>query len=124
MQSVYDNAIRPAIEKAGYDPYRVDMEPHGDPIDVRIMAKIKDSRFVVADMTGQRHNVYFEAGYAMGLGLPVIRSVRKSDADDIKFDLQHYQRIPWETKEQLRDDLFNYIVVFIGKGPKYKDNKD
>jgi hypothetical protein len=33
------------------------------------MAEIQKSRFVVADYTGQRNGVYFEVGFAVGLGL-------------------------------------------------------
>ena len=33
------------------------------------MAEIRRSRFVVADYTGQVNGVYFEAGFALGLGL-------------------------------------------------------
>ena len=39
----------------------------------------KECRFVVADVTNHRNGVYFEAGYAMGMGLPVIWMCHKDD---------------------------------------------
>jgi nucleoside 2-deoxyribosyltransferase len=74
----------------GYTAYRVDEEPHSDNIIFRIMAEIKNSRFVVADVTEQKNGVYFEAGYALGLGLPVIWTVRKDDAKNVHFDTAQY----------------------------------
>ena len=76
LVSVWRNGIKPALERAGYRAYRVDDDPHIGRIDAKIMTEIKSSRFVIADVTDQRPGVYFEAGYAIGLGLPVIWSVR------------------------------------------------
>jgi len=115
MKGVFNKAIKPAIEEAGYTPYRVDMKPHGDLINVRIMAEIKNSRFIVAEFTGQRHGVYFEAGYALGLGIPVIWCVKKKDAKDIHFDTKPFNYIRWKSKEELKRTLFDFICAIIGK---------
>ena len=69
---VWRNGIKPALERAEYRAYRVDDDPHIGRIDAKIMTEIKNSRFVIADVTDLRPGVYFEAGYAMGLRLPVI----------------------------------------------------
>jgi len=102
--------------EAGYKPYRVDAEPHSDRIDVKIISEIKNSRFVVADVTEQKHGVYFEAGYALGLGLPVIWCVRKTDLDKVHFDTRQYNHIVWESTDDLENQLFNFICAIIGKG--------
>src|SRR5215472_8908980 len=41
-----------------------------------ILAMIRQARFVVADLTHERPNVYFELGYARGLGKTVITLLR------------------------------------------------
>ncbi|MEN6577231.1 MAG: hypothetical protein ABFD90_12880 [Phycisphaerales bacterium] len=115
MKPLWKDAIKPAIEKAGYTAYRVDEELHSDNIVFKIMAEIKNSRFVVADVTEQRNGVYFEAGYALGLGLPVIWSVRKNDADNVHFDTAQYNQIRWESAEQLMGSLYDFICAIIGK---------
>ena len=81
----------------------------------KIMAEIKNSRFVIADVTGQKNGVYFEGGHALGLGLPVIWSVRKDDADNIHFDTAQYNQIRWETPEELQEGLFDFICAIIGQ---------
>ena len=77
-------------------------EPHNDLIDVKIISEIKNSRFVVADFTEQKHGVYFEAGYARGMGIPVIWCVRKDDLENLHFDTHHYNYILWETPDEPR----------------------
>lgn len=115
MRPMWDEAIKPAIQGAGYTPYRVDEDPHSDNIIFKIMAEIKNSRFLVADITEQRNGVYFEAGYALGSGLPVIWSVRRDDADNVHFDTAQYNQIRWGSAEELRECLFDYICAIIGQ---------
>jgi predicted RNA-binding Zn-ribbon protein involved in translation (DUF1610 family) len=84
LKSAWTDAIDPTLRKIGYRPYRVDAEPHIGKIDTKIITEIKNSRFLVADVTQQRPGVYFEAGYALGLGLPVFWSVKKDDLDNVQ----------------------------------------
>ncbi len=115
MKPLWEGAIKPAIERAGYTAYRVDEELHSDNIIFKIMAEIKNSRFVVADITEQKNGVYFEAGYALGLGLPVIWCVRKDDVGNVHFDTAQYNQIRWESAGQLKDSLYDFICAIIGK---------
>lgn len=117
MFRVWENAISPAIVEAGYHPHRIGEEPHNERIDVKIMSEIKNSRFVVADFTENSNGVYFEAGYALGLNIPVIWCVNKKDFDknEIHFDTCQYNHIIWETEEDLKEKLLAFIDVIIGK---------
>lgn len=116
LKPIWEGPIFNAIKKAGYKPYRVDAEPHIDRIDVKIISEIKNSRFIVADITEQKRGVYFEAGYALGMGLSVIWCVRKDDLENAHFDTRQYNHIVWETAEDLEDQLYNFICAIIGKG--------
>lgn len=116
LKSAWENAISPALVKAQYRPYRVDAEPHIDRIDTKIITEIKNSRFLVADVTQQRPGVYFEAGYALGLGLPVFWCVRSDDHENVHFDTRQYNHIIWENEQNLADQLYNYVSAIIGKG--------
>ena len=113
--SIWENAIKPAISEAGYTPYRIDKDPHNERIDAKIMAEIKNSRFIVADFTENKHGVYFEAGYALGLGIPVIWCVRKEDLEKLHFDTRQYGHIDWENEKDLKERLYNHICAIIGK---------
>jgi len=67
----------------------------------------------VCDFTGHRGSVYFEAGFAMGLGKPIIWSCRKDYFKDCQFDTRQYNHIEWENAEELYKKLLNRIQATI-----------
>lgn len=111
LKDIWTDAIKPAVERAGFKAYRVDVDPHLDKIDAKIMAEIKRSRFLIADVTGDRSGVYFEAGYATGLGIPVIWSVDSKEIDHVHFDTRQYNHILWSDREKFCEDLYYRIVA-------------
>jgi nucleoside 2-deoxyribosyltransferase len=112
------NVIEPTIRLAGYDPIKIDLKPHNEKIDDEIMASIRASRFVVADFTNNRGGVYYEAGFAHGLGLPVIFMCREGDS--LHFDIRQYNCIFWTQNklEEAQVQLKNRILATLGQGPK------
>ena len=121
MDDAFEKGIKPAIEGAGYKPLRIDQKPDVNKIDDEIIAEIRRSRFLVADFThgdeGARGGVYFEAGFAEGLGIPVIYTCRNDMVDKLHFDTRQYAHIDWETPDELRDRLLHRIRARIGEGP-------
>lgn len=150
MNDVFDKAIKPAIEfiEQGetiprYKAVKIDNVEHTNDINDEIIAQIRRSRFVVCDLTGYRGGVYFEAGFAYGLGLEVIYTCRKdwtkedvlSDGvgnqvktlfdgagkeiavkkEGVHFDLDHRNRIEWEPDklEDFKTKLANRIKAVI-----------
>ena len=131
MDAVYDKAIDPAIRDAGYEPVRVDNVQHNRKNDDEIIALIRRSRFVVADFTAgnlkePRGGVYYEAGFAYGLGREVVYTCRKDFIDALHFDTRQYNHIVWENDKYLefRKALQNRIEATIGRGPKAKDDTE
>jgi hypothetical protein len=112
-------AIENGIREAGYKPFRVDQKEHNDDITDEIIAGIRGSKFLVADLTKHRNGVYFEAGFAKGLGLEVIWLCRKSDEKDRHFDIRQFSCIFWEEDKlsELIKALEIRIVATIGRGP-------
>lgn len=119
MDDLYDNAIEPAIRDAGYDPLRMDKHEHVNRIDDEIIGQVKRSRFMVADFTGQRYGVYFEAGMMMGLGRTVIWLCDKKELDESKlhFDVRQFNFIAYESVEDAKTRLYNRILAIEGEGP-------
>ncbi len=83
------------------------------------MAEIRRSRFVVADYTGQRTKFYFEAGFALGLPLPVVPTCRADEIDKVHFDIKHLNTLVWKNAEELADLLAKRIRAVIGPGPDF-----
>jgi nucleoside 2-deoxyribosyltransferase len=113
LDSVFSDGIAAAIRDAKYEPLRVDKVHHNEKICDRIVAEIRRSRFVIADVTMQRQGVYFEAGFAMALGLPVIWCCRKDDLNNVHFDTRQYKHIVWEQPTDLRQQLADRIRATI-----------
>jgi len=114
LDSAFSDGIEPAIRQAGYEPLRVDKVHHNEKICDRIVVEIRRSRFLVADVTMQRQGVYFEAGFAMALGLPVIWCCRTDDFNNVHFDTRQYNHIVWEQPAELRQQLADRIRATIG----------
>ena len=121
MNAAYEKGIEPAIVNAGYKPMRIDRKQDVVKIDDEIIAEIRRSRFLVADFTheknGARGGVYFEAGFAFGLSIPVIYLCRKDKIDNIHFDTRQYHHITWGSPEDLCERLTKRILALIGEGP-------
>ncbi len=114
LNEAYDQGIKPAIERAGYKPLRIDRVEHSDRIDDRILLEINRSRFLVADFSGHRQGVYFEAGYALGQKKPVIWACKKKYLGKVHFDTRQYNHIVWDTPDILQELLYNRICVLVG----------
>ena len=119
MDRPYEEGIKKAVEDCGFTPLRIDKKPDVNKIDDEIIAEIRRSRFVVADFThdkktGVRGGVYYEAGFAYGLGLEVIYSCRKGLEKELNFDTRQYHHILWETPEDLRIQLRDRIRARVG----------
>jgi hypothetical protein len=118
LEAARRDGFEVGIRDAGYKPHRVDDAQYIDRIDDRIIAEIRRSRFVVADLTGHRGGVYYEAGFAAGLGKPVFYTCRKDHAKDVHFDIRQFNCILWDTSKQLAADLRARIEAVLGTGPE------
>lgn len=122
LDSPYHEAIKPAIEDAGYEACRIDQRESIGKIDDEIIREIRRSRFMIADFTqgedGNRGSVYYEAGFARGLGLPVISTCREDQLSRLAFDTRQYVHIAWQDLVVLREQLANRIGAVIGEGAR------
>ena len=117
MEDAYENGFDRAIADSGFKPVRVDRVEHINKIDDEIIAGIRRSLFVVADFTGHRGGVYFEAGFAMGLGRQVVWTVRKDDVANLHLDIRQYNFITWDDPVDLAKKLQVRIEAIVGVGP-------
>jgi hypothetical protein len=113
-KAAYDEGIYPAVKNdCGMEPVRIDLVPHNDNIVDRIIAEIRACQFMVADFTGHRGGVYFEAGFAKGLGREVIWTCKKTAFKDIHFDIAQFSHIIWQDPPDLRTRLADRIKATI-----------
>lgn len=100
LDTVFREYFRPAVLQAGFDLTRLDDEPRAGLIDDRLRVEIRTSRFMVADLSHANAGAYWEAGFAEGLGRPVIYTCRKDVFDNPEtkphFDTNHYLTVVWD----------------------------
>jgi len=99
LDSAYDRVIRPVAAEFGLHTLRIDQVQNSGKINDQILDEIARSRFVLADLTGERPNCYYETGFAHALGKEIILTVRREHA--IHFDLAGYRFIVWESEAEL-----------------------
>ncbi len=104
-------AIRQGITDAGYEAIFIDEVQYNDFITPELLKHIRDSKFVVADLTHQNNGAYFEEGYAMGLGKPVIQLCNKGTK--LHFDIAQKNTIMWENESDIPERLYNRIKATI-----------
>lgn len=86
MRPIYDDHIRPIVESEGISCLRADEIVGVNLITFDIWEKINRARFIIADLTGQNPNVFYELGLAHALGKEVI--LLAQSIDDVPFDLK------------------------------------
>jgi len=107
------DSIKESANRCGIQAERIDEEQSNERITDRILESIRVAEHVIVDLTGERPNVFFEAGYAHGLGkIPIY--IAKAGTK-IHFDLKDYPIIFFKSFRQLKDELETRLHVISGK---------
>jgi hypothetical protein len=102
MEPIFEG-IKAAGNSVGLEVKRV-KDVIGDyRITDQVIQMINAARLIVADLTHERPNVYFELGYARGLGKTVITIAR--DGTNIHFDVKDWICLPYTYSRILERDL-------------------
>jgi hypothetical protein len=98
LDKMLNDSFRPCVRQAGFELYRLDDVPRAGLIDDRLRVEIQSSDFLIADLTHDNPGAYWEAGYAEGLGKPVIYTCEKNKFKTKKthFDTNHHLTIIWD----------------------------
>lgn len=116
----YEGVFKPAIEAAGLRSYRVD---HDTSVEVPITSiedGIRNAALCLADISEDNANIWFELGYALALGKPVVM-VCSSERGKFPFDIQHRTVIVYKSEgpkdfDDLRAEITARIEARLTKG--------
>lgn len=108
FNDVYKFGIKEPARALDIQAERVDEQIYSEGILDRIYKQIDAADIIIADMTGQNVNVFYEVGYAHGRNKLCILLTQNSN--DIPFDLKHRRHIVYDgsiekLKTCLTDDL-------------------
>lgn len=101
------DAIKAVSKDCGLTAERVDDVQSNDRITDQLLASIRKAQFVIVDLTDSRPNVFYEAGFAHGIGKIPIYIARKGT--DLEFDLKDYPVIFFQNMRELRRGLENRL---------------
>ena len=112
LEPIYNKGIKEAAEANGLEAKRV-KDVQGDyKITEKIFEMIRAARFIVADITLERPNVYFELGYARCLGKTVFTIVRKGT--QVHFDVQDWKYIEYLDSSDVLETLKDNFAYELG----------
>lgn len=103
------NGMREACQESNNIAFFLDQSAHSENIYNKMLENIRNCKFLIADLTTQNTGVYFEAGFAKALGKTVIFTCKKSDFDNIHFDVKQIQIIIWDDERDLSNKLAKQI---------------
>jgi DNA-binding NarL/FixJ family response regulator len=115
FDELYQQDIRPALSELHLACERADEIQHNQNILLMIREHIAAARLVIAVMTGRNPNVYYEVGYAHGIGKEVVLLTQK--VEDIPTDLKGYNHLVYGSEKiTLKSELQRRIEALFRAG--------
>lgn len=103
LDPLVNDCIKPTIKAGiGYDVVDMRAVAKAGIIDNLMREQIRDAAFVIVDLTHDNSGAYWEAGYAEGLGKPVVYICEqaKFEAAQTHFDTNHCTTVTWSNDDR------------------------
>jgi len=96
-------AIKAGAKECRVTAERIDEDERSERITDRMLESIRKAEFVIVDLTNERPNVFYEAGYAHGIGKIPIYVARHGTK--LHFDVKDYPVIMFRNTKELREGI-------------------
>jgi len=120
MSSIYENGYKTVIQSLNYSAMRIDEKDYTGLIINEITSEISDSIALIADLTGNRGGVYYEAGIARGLQLcnhpiKLILTCKQDffDKEKVHFDVSGDKILLYENENDLKIKLTKLLQTIL-----------
>lgn len=121
----YENAYKPIIQSMNYAVMRIDEKEYTGSIIGEIQSEITDSVALIADLTGNRGGVYYEAGIARGLQLcnhpiKLLLTCKRTffDGEKVHFDVSGDNILLYDSVDDLKGKLKTRLAAVLTSGGK------
>ena len=115
FDSVYQKLIKEPLEEKNHVVNRADDVSSHQSILKAIIQNISSADVIIADLTAQNPNVYYELGIGHTLNKPTIHIVQ--NFDDLGFDIKSYNAIKYSTQFDEAPELTERIFEIIEREP-------
>jgi hypothetical protein len=125
FKEVLDYVIKPAIDDSGHDleVLRADEINRTGSLIKDILENVYGSFIVIADLTGQNPNVFYELGVRHSLKPRTILITQSMD--DVPFDIRDYRTIKYDTSAKGANTFKNKLKSYLNEifeNPNHPDN--
>lgn len=121
----YENAYKPIIQSMNYTVMRIDEKEYTGSIIGEIQSEITDSIALIADLTGNRGGVYYEAGIARGLQLcnhpiKLLLTCERTffDSEKVHFDVSGDNILLYDSVDDLKGKLKTRLEAVLASEGK------
>jgi hypothetical protein len=108
------DAIVEACQGFGLQAERIDDVQNTAKVTDTMIECLRKAEVVIADLTHNRPNCFYEAGYAHGLDKKIIFLARKDT--DLHFDIKDYPVIFYDNMKRLREQLSDRLSAVLDRG--------
>lgn len=119
-RSIYEQVYKSVIQSLNYTAMRIDEKQFNGSIIGEITAEITDSVALIADLTGNRGGVYYEAGIARGLQLcnhpiKLILTCKQNffENERVHFDVSGDNIVLYEDDDDLKQKLEKRLQAIL-----------
>ncbi len=116
----FDEVIAPAIREAGLQPYRVDRDPETTIAIEMIHAKIVGAEAIVADISLDNPNVWYELGYSLAVGHTPVMLCKEPRPNSYPFDVRHRIVLRYTTTAPADFEKLRVSLVERLTAPSYR----
>ena len=116
---IWAKGFAEGLHRAGYQALRIDARLQNGKLSDEALVALRRSKLLVADLTALPPLSLFEAGFAMGIGIPVFWTCEEGDMHDkrVPLDLRQQTLITWNRThpELFALRLANRVEAMIGR---------
>ena len=110
LKQLFEDIIKPGLKELGFEINRLDKTNKSGLIDENLRVEIRDSKFLVVDLSDGNKGAYWEAGYGEGLNKKIFYICDKQQFDTVKnlihFDVSHQQLYFWNENNSENPNKF------------------
>lgn len=114
---LYTEVIKPVCKDNNIEPIRADESKKTGLILSDIIKRIYEAKFIIAEITPRNPNVFFEIGFAMAIGKPVIFVADINNEENLPFDVSGFRVLFYENsipgKRKIEEELAKHLEAIM-----------